>query len=93
MRVNYKKKVLDNLRNTPIKIENNYENQNDYSRELRDANRSHQNNIREEKKKFNDPEYIPDKLKQDYPTIIRIFVELSIFLCISYPARAYWIFE
>ena len=63
MRVNYKKKVLDNLRNTPIKIENNYENQNDYSRELRDANRSHQNNIREEKKKFNDPEYIPDKLK------------------------------
>lgn len=37
--------------------------------------------------------YIPDKLKQDYPTIMRIFVELSIFLCISYPARAYWIFE
>lgn len=63
MRVDYKKEVLNNLRNIPIKIENNYENQNDYSRQFRDANRAHQNSIREEKKKFNDPEYIPDKLK------------------------------
>ena len=43
------------------------------------------------KKKFD--KYIPQMLKKHYDTLARVIVGLILFVMISYPARAYWIFK
>ena len=63
MRTKYQKKILDDLQNRPIQIGDDCHNQDDYSKRLRDAKRSRQTSIREQRKKFRNSEYIPDELK------------------------------
>lgn len=63
MRTEYQKKILDDLQNRPISIGDDCHNQDDYSKRLRDAQRSRQTTIREQRKKFRNSKYIPDELK------------------------------
>ena len=54
---------MDDLLNRPISIGDDCHNQDDNSKRLRDAQRSRQTTIREQRKKFRNSKYIPDELK------------------------------